>query len=264
MLTAIPLVLLAFAGLTLFSGCGQWAFADKVISVGERELTVAKGPTETAETLQVAPDVEVVLDGEPAALQDLQPGDFVQLTKESQGEQEIVVKIDASRPPGDQPVSEPSDPEESIEPSEGLTEEPALDEPAVPLEGDQEPTAKENEEAAEDEEEAADLDAADEEGHAAQPAEDAPAEEAPAEEILFTGAITYLDGDLIRVHGEVESDVLAEAMVFKLTDDTEITIAGEPGSKGDLTVGTIVTVTAERSGEEDVVAKRIDVRPTAA
>jgi hypothetical protein len=237
LLNVVPLMLLAVAGLTLFSGCGQSAFADKVISVGERELTVAKGPNEPAETLQVAPDVEVVLDGEPAALQDLQPGDFVQLTKESLGEQEFVVKIDANRPPAEQPASEP---------------------------GDQEPTANENEEAAEDEEEAADSDAVDEEVHAALPAEAKPAEEASAEEILFTGAITDLDGELIRVHSGAESDDLAEVMVFKLTDETAITVAGEPGSKGDLAVGTTVTVTAERSGEEEAVAKRIDVRPTAA
>lgn len=67
-LTAILLALLAVAPLVLVSGCGQ-LFADKVLSVGERELTVAKGPEESPKTHEVAPDAEVTLDGELAELE---------------------------------------------------------------------------------------------------------------------------------------------------------------------------------------------------
>jgi hypothetical protein len=92
-----------------------------------------------------------------------------------------------------------------------------------------------------------------------------PAEEVPAEEFLFSGVITFVGPDLIRVHGDAESDSddVAEGVLFKLTDETEITVAGETGSMEDLLVGSLVTITAERSGEE-VIAKRIDVRPTPA
>jgi hypothetical protein len=228
--TAVPLVLLVVASLTLISGCGQWLYADRVISVGEHELTVAKGLDETVEIVKIAPDVEVVLDGEPAELQDIRPGDFVKVTKQTQGEQEVAVKIEAKRAQEEDAPGESGDPDEYTEPFEGLPEEPALEEPLAPREDDQEQGASEQE---------------------------------PVEELLFVGVVTFLDVNHIGVQGDSESDDAVEGVFLTVTDETEITVAGEPGSREDLQIGTPVTVTAERSGDE-LIAKRVDVRPTPA
>jgi hypothetical protein len=260
LLAAIPLVLLVVASLTLISGCGQWLYADKVISVDEHELTVAKGLDETVEIIEIAPDVEVVLDGEPAVLQEIQPGDLVKVTKQTQGEQEFAVKIEAKRVQEEDAARESGESDELTESPEGFPEEPTLEEPGKSWEDEQE--VSEHLEADQEEKEAGDSDTVetepDEEGHAAEPCE-----EASDDDLLFVGVITFLDAHGIRVQGDAESDDVVEGVYLTLTDATEITVAGESGSREDLQTGRPVTITAERSGDE-LIAKRVDVRPTPA
>lgn len=239
-LTAVPLALLALVSLALVSGCGQ-LFAEKVVSVGENELTVAKGEQDTPTTHEVAPDAEVVLNGEPAALDDIRPGDAVRLTTEKQGERELVVKIEATRPQDEAERADASEeptapPDEWIAPPEGMLGQPADDEPALPEDEPQSPFAE------------------------AEPL--APFEEEAAE-FVFPGVITRVSDDQIHMLGDPESDHPAEEMIFQLTDETEITVGGEPAGKEDLVDGMVASVTAERDGD-DLVAKRIDAKPVTA
>jgi hypothetical protein len=227
-LTAVPLALLALVSLALVSGCGQ-LFAEKVVSVGENELTVAKGEQDTPTTHEVAPDAEVVLNGDPAALDDIRPGDAVRLTTEKQGERELVVKIEATRPQEEHEAERADAPEEPQSPTD--------DEPALPPEGEPQSPFAEAEPLAPFEEEAA--------------------------EFVFPGVITRVSDDQIHMLGDPESDHPAEEMIFQLTDETEITVGGEPAGKEDLVDGMVASVTAERDGD-DLVAKRIDAKPVTA
>lgn len=256
-LTAILLALLAVASLVLVSGCGQ-LFADKVLSVGERELTVTEGPEKTPRTHEVAPDAEVTLDGEQADLEDIRPGDSVKVTTEKHGEQELAVKVEATRSEKESAADKESGSDELSPPPIGPPEQPAFEEPALPPEGEMESPAAENESAAEEDAEAPRFGQAtpapgkEDKGAFPEPEEDA--------EILFAGVITLVGEDQIRVQGRAQSANLAEKMVFKLTVETEITLAGEPANKEDLATGMEVTVTAERQGEE-ALARRIDAKP---
>jgi hypothetical protein len=47
----------------------------------------------TTPVIDIAPNVEVVKDSEPAALEGIQPGGLVKVTEQAQGEQEFAVKI---------------------------------------------------------------------------------------------------------------------------------------------------------------------------
>lgn len=204
-LTAIAPALVALASLVVISGCGQ-LYADKVVSVGEHELTVTKGPDETLKTHVVADDAEVTLDGQEAALQDIRPGDLVKVTTENLGDQELVIRVEATR----------SADESAVDRTNGSDE---LN-PPLPL---IEPTDEEN------------------------------------DEVHLIGVITFVAEDQIGAQGKEQTD----EMIFTLTDETEITLAGEPVSKDELAAGMEVTITAERQGDR-ILAKRIDAERASA
>jgi hypothetical protein len=104
-LAAISLALVTTWALTSLSGCGQ-LYADKVVAVGPDELTVVTGSEGAQKTYEVAVDAEVVLDGMPIALEDIQPGDSVKVTTDENGEREIAVKIEVARSPNQDAGSE--------------------------------------------------------------------------------------------------------------------------------------------------------------
>jgi hypothetical protein len=82
--------------------------------------------------------------------------------------------------------------------------------------------------------------------------------------------ITLVEEDQIRVQGHAtlaplveESANVADELIFKLTEQTETTVSGEPADKEALLQGMEVTVIAERHDKE-AVAKRIDAKPVRA
>jgi hypothetical protein len=253
-LAAVPLALVAVVSFALTSGCSQ-SFADKVVSVGQNELTVAKGPEETPETHQVAPGAEVLRDGKPAELEEIQPGDAVKVTTEKQGEEELAVKIEATSSQEEEAAEEASDLEELTAPPIGGMPPPAAEsKPAIGAEGEA-PRIDEPEAALDEEKESALPEQKE--------AQSALPEQEPPAEILFTGVMTAVGEDQIRVQGNEEPVGLAHQRSFKLTDATEIFMAGEPAAREDLKEGMEVTVIAELHGAE-AVAKRIEAKPMAA
>lgn len=82
LLSIVPAAVLTL-GSAMLSGCSQ-SEAARIVAVDGQSVTVetaTEGPT----THEVAPDAKITLDGEPAELQDLQPGDEVQVTTHQEG-----------------------------------------------------------------------------------------------------------------------------------------------------------------------------------
>lgn len=98
LLALAPAVVLALGSVTL-SGCGQ-SEAARIVAVDDRSVTVETA-TEGPKTHEVAPDAKITLDGKPAELDDLQPGDKVKVKTNQEGTlegpQEFAVVIDAKR-----------------------------------------------------------------------------------------------------------------------------------------------------------------------
>jgi hypothetical protein len=276
--------ILAVASLTLLSGCNQ-SYAERVVSVGVDELTIADGSRGLPKTHEVAPDAEIVLDGEPAELKDIQPGDAVRLTTELQGDQKVAVRIDAKRsqtedavddsgiggaplmPPALSPlpgeIQEPLKSREDPSALPGPTEKqtgPESDEPARSDKdepGDAEdpnvtpPNLEKSDEPVRSNE--------DEPGAAEDEKATAPNPEAGAE-TLFHGEVRSVQPDLLRIRADADLTQLATEMTFAIAEDAEIFVAGKPAGPENLVEGMTVTVLATKNGDR-VVAVRIDAEP---
>lgn len=261
---AASVAFLAAALLPLLSGCSQ-SYADRVVSVGQNELTVDDAWRDVTKTHEVAPDAEIVIDGEPAKLQDIQPGDAVRVTTELQDGQEVAVRIDADRAEAedaaegsggiDVPLAPPA-----LSPLPGdFQERPMLppDPAASPGEQDKQAEPKKDEPARLD---------------AGKPAEEpepsrnepttAPLPEEGAESI-FRGKIDDFRPNLLRILAEADKGLPATEMTFTVTEETEILLAGEAASAEDLSEGMVVTVIATKQGDQ-AVAQRIEAEPMSA
>lgn len=254
-------VFLAAALLPLLSGCSQ-SYADRVVSVGQNELTVIDAWNDLNKTHEVAPDAEVVIDGEPANLQDIQPGDAVRVTTELQDGQEVAVKIDADRAEAedaaegsggiDVPLSPPG-----LSPLPGdFQEQPMLPQDPAASPGEQDKPAEPKKD------EPAKLDAG-KPAEEPEPSRNEPTTAARPEEgaeSIFRGEIDNSRPNLLRILAEADKGLPATEMTFTVTEETEILLAGKPASAEDLSEGMVVTVIATKQGDQ-VVARRIEAEP---
>lgn len=278
----VPAAVLAL-GSAMLSGCSQ-SEAARIVGVDDQSVTVetaAEGP----KTHEVAPDAKITLDGEPAELKDLRPGDKVKVITNQEGSleapREIAVMLDAKRTEGGPAASEteppaPADeavppPQESDgnEPNSAEENPPRSDEadPAAPADerslppqesGWNEPPATENEESRSGD------------GAAASSRDDAradsprglsvvPRDETPVH-VLHEGEISFVGKDLVRLRYRDVPAPLADEVMFFVTEETEILINGEAADIEDLQQGMTVAITAEQNGDL-FVANQIEVRP---
>jgi hypothetical protein len=292
LLRVLPLTLLVIALVTIISGCSQ-SYAGRLVSADEGKITVAEGPKGEAETHKVAPDAKVILNGKPAEPKDLQPGDAVKVTTELKSTGRVAVAIDAKRPaegaasPGaklpkrpDLKGERPKEPSKESRPGEA--ERPVLPNlPAAPSKepSEQSPAGKANppeEKMIPSEQNGPKAlppgkDSA-KEGGSRKPARSGDAQRAPGAkersalpaealptESLFTGKITFVGPDILRLRGHSGPEGLPEEMTFTVTAQTKIQLLGERASIGELKSGMEATVVAERKGDQ-VIAKRVDVK----
>jgi hypothetical protein len=227
------------------------------VSVAPGKLTVT-GWLASKTTHEVAPDAKIAIDGEPAKLDDIQPGDAVRVTTEVQGDQEVAVKIDAERAGKEEPAEELGD----INPPLG----PPVMSP-IPGEPQEPPASQPDRPAAADEPENPAKPEAD---NPAQPGGDQPKPPADEQlsapspqdgaETLFHGKIKLVSPNLLGMQADADLTHLATEMTFTVTDDTEILIAGAPATFEDLSEGMTVTVIAKKNGDQ-TVAERIEADP---
>ena len=250
LLSIVPAAVLAL-GSAMLSGCSQ-SEAARIVAVDDRSVTVetaAEGP----KTHEVAPDAKITLDGKPAELKDLQPGDKVkvEVTTNQEGSlevpKEVAVVIDAKRTEEDPAASE--------------AERTAPAEEAVPPpreSGLNEPNATEEKESPSSDGAAADL-RDDTPPGAQRGLSVVPGDETPVH-VLHEGEISFVGKDLVRLrYIDVPLPLAAEVM-FLVTEETEILINGEAAGIEDLQQGMTVAITAEQH-EDFFVARQIAVRP---
>jgi hypothetical protein len=250
------LAMVLMATVALISGCGQnFANADRVVSVEEGQLTTAEENGRSEKTHEVADDAEVVIDGQLAALEDLDSGDSVKLTTEEQDGVEVVKKIDAKS-------------KEAVEAEEAEADKSTIDSPIdsptapigpltdPPLSDVQKDESGLNDPYSETPEPAEDqpIDAEDGAPQAENinPYEEADdAEEALAEE-SFSGTISSLDDDQVVIKDDSDME-----HTFMVNDDTKYTLDGNEATFDQLMVDHSVNATAEKDGD-NYVAKMVD------
>lgn len=246
LLGIVPASVLAL-GSAMLSGCSQ-SEAVKIVSVDDQSVTV-ENAKEGPETHVVAPDAKITLDGKPAELEDLQPGDKAEVTTQREGAREapkeVAVVIDAERAqerpvPGEGEPAAPAD-------TTILPQEPGLNEPTTereaPRSGGGPATSMRG---------ARFLNF--QRGLSAVPADERPVH------ALHQGEITFVGADFVRLrHIDVPLPVVAEVM-FLVTEETEILIDGKAAGIEDLREGMSVTIAAEQLGGL-FVAERIEARP---
>lgn len=282
LLSIVPAAVLTL-GSAMLSGCSQ-SEAARIVAVDGQSVTVetaTEGPT----THEVAPDAKITLDGEPAELQDLQPGDEVQVTTHQEGSleapKEVAIVIDARRteedpaageteppapadqavpPPQESGLNEPQAAEEDLPPSGQAEPAAPADESSPPPQesGLNEPQATENEESRSSD------------GAAANRPDDAPADVpqglsmVPRDEtplhVLHEGEISFVGQNLVRLRYRDVPAPLADEVMFLVTEETEILVNGEAAGIEDLQPGMTVAITAEQAGNL-FVARQIEVKP---
>lgn len=248
-LGAAALTIFAVALLTTVSGCSQ-SYAGKVLSTSPDSVTVSQPKDPTPDKHKVAPDAKVTLDGRPAKLGDLKPGDSVRVTTQKRGDHEVAVAVNAHREAAGKPA-------EKQAPEQPANKHPML--PRFPA-----PMGSAHEEAAppagvHQGEPAPAKEAKPQPKGAHEPS--ANTNEGPAKS-LIAGEIASLDGNRIQIRVRAGQAHVAGKMTFTATDQTKISIAGKPATLKDLKAGMTVTIAADEHGEK-AVAKRIDVKPTA-
>jgi hypothetical protein len=111
--TLAAFVFLAIGSLTV--GCNKsYPYTLRVVGIGDNELTVSDQTGTDQHTHDVAPDATITLDGETIELQQLEPGDNVNLTVESHDGKYVATEIKATSqptsaiPPDVPPAHEPT------------------------------------------------------------------------------------------------------------------------------------------------------------
>ena len=112
--------------LALATGCNR-SYAHRIVETGESEITVSDREGLDIQTHEVAPDASITLDGEPADLEELAPGDAVNVKVESRDGMEVATEIDAVKEePAEDSVTPAEEPAPAFEPTEsepGFSEE---------------------------------------------------------------------------------------------------------------------------------------------
>lgn len=234
------------ATVALISGCSRsFASADRVVRAEEGTLTVAEENGLNQETHEVAPDAEVTLDGQPAALEELDRGDAVRLKTEKQEDgTEVVKKIEAKSkeeleadtpatdslidqslaplgPLTNQPVGETSERRSDL--NESAPQEP-LSEPDEPIES---------------------------EDAAPQAAPDA-GMDMIVDEKSISGTISSLGDNQFEVKDQSDSE-----HTITVNGDTKYTLDGNEATFDDLLVNHSVHVAAEKDGD-NYIAEMVD------
>jgi len=241
----------------LISGCNQgYANADRVVTAGYGQLTVAVAGGPNEKTHEVAANADVILDGKPAALEELDTGDAVKLTTEKKEDgAEIVKKIDATSKESIEPPKANGDPQidQPVAPIGPLADQPLSDQPLsdtseMPSDLNDQSTLEplpESNQAIEKQDDLLPLSDETKSGY------DPYADNALAEE-SFSGKITSL-GDKQFV---IKDDSSVEH-TFTVNDDTKYTLDGNEAIFDELMVDHSVTVMTGLDGEH-IVAKMVD------
>lgn len=113
MYSAIPRViggLAIVAGLVMLSGCQQSGI---VVDTEDGKLMVADPNGDNARTYEVAADAKITLDGREAMLDDLEPGDSVNVVTAKHGEEIVAAQVTATSQEKAATPAEEGEPEES-------------------------------------------------------------------------------------------------------------------------------------------------------
>ena len=104
---------LAMGLLLTVGGCSP---GGKVIRAEHGELTFTSFVDGSEQTMQVPPDSSITLDGEPAALEDIEEGDKVSVEVDDRNGEKVATSVIAQSPPAEEePSVEPSDPDYPVE-----------------------------------------------------------------------------------------------------------------------------------------------------
>jgi hypothetical protein len=262
--------------LMLVAGCGQM-HSSKVISAGDGTLTVTETSfdpmaEETITTYRVAADAEVIIDGEPATLEELQEGDAVSVVTENRDDGPVATKIEAQSTAQVQSPEEPAPQPESPHPlppqplpEQPLPEEPLPEEPqpetplpVEPLPEEPKPEPRPEEPIPAEPIPAEPIPA---EPIPAEPAPEVPAPEepqplpaeeaAPAEDNRHDGKIVSVaDNQIVLMQFDTGT-----AETFTTADGVMVTLDGKEATMADLMPDLFATVTIERQGDTDVVTR---------
>ena len=227
---AAVLSLVAFA-----TGCSE-SYGHRVVRADENQLTIVDANGIAQKTHEVAADASITIDGQPAVLQELDPGDPVHVKVELQDGKEVATEIKAK-------TKEPESPEATS---------PATD-PTLPNEQPLQPTEDEpvpypNDETAPQETpsstETTFPDLTPDVKQSNQP--DAEPQAEPAEDQAVQGKIKSIgeDGSQLVVTSED-----GEEHTVMVNDETKFMLDGETADFEDMKVDHQVAITAEKDAE---------------
>jgi hypothetical protein len=240
------LAMALMATIAFISGCGRsFASAERVVKAEAGKLTVADASGLHEETHEVAPDAEVILDGQPAALDELGSGDAVKLTTEKREDGTEVVKKNEAQSKeeweADKPASDPLI-DQPVAPGGPSTDLPAGDIPEIPSglhDPAQRETLPQSDEPIEPEE-------------GARQADPTAETDSALDDLLFAGKIGSLGDNQFVIRDDTDVEV-----TFVVNDDTKFTLDGKEATFGDMMIDHSVNVTAEKDGD-NYVAKMVD------
>jgi hypothetical protein len=96
------------AVVAIAAGCGM-TDADKVVQASDGALTVEDQETQARTSHPIAFDTEIFKDGEPAKLEDLQPGDEVQVRAQEENGESVATFVKAESPDADEATDDADD-----------------------------------------------------------------------------------------------------------------------------------------------------------
>lgn len=247
-------LLMATGLLLLVGGCGH---SGKVALAENGELTFTSLDG-SDQTLKVAPESKITLDGQPAELEDLDEGDSVSvLVDEREGERVATnVRAQSKEKQAEREVPMERSPAEPTDDPSPHTEEPEPIPPIEaggPIETPDHNTSKLSPGEADKAESPTDDTQID--GEAAEqgdPTDDTSGIEAVGEDAVeHTGKIASIEEGVLML------DTDATGHTFVMDENTSVTIDGQPADVADLEIGFSATVLAERKGDR-MVAMAID------
>lgn len=225
--------------LALVAGCGRtYGYTSKIVSTGDNELTVADEQQQTQQTHEVAPDAQITLDGQPAALKDLESGDAVEVKVQQRDGKEVATDIKAKSKETAETEKNPLDSSPS---TSGTQPSPRSEDPS------QTPSAPTPQPAPREPTPAPDMTPTPQERPQADPTTPAPqtkgeetrTPKAEVAEETFHGKITSLGDNQIVVQ-----DDKGNGKTFSVNDDTTFTLDGKDVAFEDLKMDQVVDVTA--------------------
>lgn len=118
------LTVLSVAALTVsLAGCGTRVEAGRVVQAEGDRLTMTDKHTEDQKTFELAADTEITVNGQPATIDQIQPGDSVTVKTQEQDGRRLAVKVEANSEAA--PGTPPQGPTTTPEPTDrGFTPSP--------------------------------------------------------------------------------------------------------------------------------------------